>query len=61
MLETIKNIVSDIKKSMSMTDNTYTQTGYEISLDIIKTHLELNGVDTSFMNDEEGTEDDLPF
>lgn len=41
------NIVDSIQKSMEMANNSYVLTGYEISLDIIKTEMELNGMDAS--------------
>lgn len=54
----IKEYVECMKRNIEIANNTYTQMGYEIALDIFKSALKGAGYDTSFMNDEEGTEDD---
>lgn len=48
--------VHDIKASIPLANNSYVQTGYEVSLDILKTNLEKFGINASFV-DEVGEEE----
>lgn len=44
-LSAIKEIIRDINASIPKANNEYVRTGYEISLDIIRSALERNGLD----------------
>ena len=50
-LEIIKEVVRDIKASIPLANNTYVVTGYEISLEIIKSALKERGIDASFIDE----------
>ena len=47
----ITETIRDIKKSIPMASNEYVRTGYEISLDIIKSSLARNNLNTKWVED----------